>query len=405
MNTFIDMTTDLRGKWIILLALVFIRCGAEAALPPEKLTHHEVRADRLALPYDTHSAGNPARMVRRPSNASLQVPPGFRIDVYADDFDEPRNMALAPNGDVFVAESAGGRVTILRGKQRFVFAADLDQPFGLAFAPGFLYVGEESGIRRFPYAPGQTAARGASQKIAALPSGGHITRNLIFSRDGSKLYVAVGSTGNVEPDRNAMRAAISEMRPDGSASRIFASGLRNPVGLALEPKTNVLWTSVNERDGLGDELVPDYITDVRDGAFYGWPYAYIGANEDPRRKGERRDLVAKSVVPSVLFEAHSAPLGMVFYNGTMFPPEYRGNAFVAFHGSWNRSKLTGYKIVSVPFRNGHPAGGYDDFVTGWIANPSGKAWGRPVGLLVLADGSLLIADDGGNLIWRVTHAK
>jgi glucose/arabinose dehydrogenase len=315
-------------------------------------------------------------------------------------------MALAPNGDVFIAESGGGRISILRGKQRFTFASDLDGPFGLAFTNGWLYVGLESAVVRFSYTPGQTVARGQPQRIAVLPTGGHATRNVIFSRDGSKLYVAVGSEGNVNIESNPMRAAITEMRPDGRAARTFASGLRNPVGLALEPHSGVLWTSVNERDGLGDELVPDYITDVRDGAFYGWPYAYLGDNEDPRHAGERRDLVAKSVVPSVLFESHSAPLGMVFYTGTMFPPEYRGNAFVAFHGSWNRSTLTGYKVVSVPFRNGHPAGGYDDFVTGWIADARrGRAWGRPVGLLVMPDGSLLIADDGGNLIWRVSYSK
>ena len=385
------------------ISFLLLRCGADAAqsVTPPPRGHHEVRPDRLAKPYATRSAGNPADIIRRPANASLQVPAGFHVDVYASGFDEPRNMALAPNGDVFVAETGGGRVTILRGKQHFTFASDLDRPFGLAFTNGFLYVGLETAVIRFPYTPGQTLARGAPQKLLTLPSGGHSTRNVIFSRDGSKLYVAVGSNSNVSVERDPMRAAITEMRPDGSAARVFASGLRNPVGLAIEPHTGALWTSVNERDGLGDDLVPDYITEVRDGAFYGWPFAYIGAHEDPRHHGERPDLVAKAAVPSLLIESHSAPLGMLFYDGTMFPQQYRGNAFVALHGSWNRSTLTGYKVVSVPFKNGRPAGGYDDFVTGWITDPRGKAWGRPVGLLVLPDGSLLIADDGGNLIWRV----
>jgi len=404
MNTFIGENTDMLEKRFIILAFLFLRCGGEAMpAPPQPLAHHEVRIEQLPAPYATFSAGNPARIIRRPSNASLLLPPGFKATVYAEGLDDPRNMALAPNGDVFVAETAEGRITILRGQQRFEFASDLDHPFGLAFTNGFLYVGNESSVVRFPYAPGQTAARGPAQRLASLPSGGHSTRNVIFNRDRSKLYVAVGSEGNVNIERRPIRAAITEMNPDGSGARIFASGLRNPVGLAIEPRTQALWTSVNERDGLGDELVPDYITDVRDGAFYGWPYAYLGTHEDPRHAGERRDLVAKSIVPALLIESHSAPLGIVFYNGTMFPQQYRGNAFVALHGSWNRSTLTGYKVVSVPFRDGRPAGGYDDFVSGWIADPRGKVWGRPVGLLVLPDGSLLISDDGANLIWRVTY--
>ncbi|HJW96190.1 MAG TPA: sorbosone dehydrogenase family protein [Thermoanaerobaculia bacterium] len=395
------------SKRFILIVFLLIRCGADAQSPPPPQragAHHDVRPDPLAKPYATRSAGNPSSIIKRPANAQLQLPPGFHIAVYAEGFDEPRNMALAPNGDVFVAETAGGRISIVRGTHRYIYASGLDGPFGLAFRSGFLYVGEESAVIRFPYAPGDTGARGKAQHIATLPSGGHSTRNVIFSRDGSKLYVAVGSEDNVNIERDPIRAAITEMRPDGSASRVFASGLRNPVGLALEPTSGALWTTVNERDSLGDELVPDYVTDVRDGAFYGWPYTYIGLHQDPRL-GKRPDLAPKTVVPSLLIESHSAPLGLTFYTGTMFPPEYRGNAFVALHGSWNRSTLTGYKVISVPMRNGRPAGGYDDFVVGWIADPRGKVWGRPVGLLVLPDGSLLISDDGGDLIWRVSYSK
>jgi glucose/arabinose dehydrogenase len=219
------------------------------------------------------------------------------------------------------------------------------------------------------------------------------------------MYVSVGSASNVSPEE-PIRAAILEFNPDGTGRRVFAGGLRNPVGLAWQPGTNRLWTAVNERDGLGDDLVPDYITEVRDGAFYGWPYTYLGQHEDPRRKGERPDLVAKAIVPSVLLQAHSASLGLTFYDGKMFPPEYRGAAIVALHGSWNRTQRTGYKVISVPFRDGKPAGGYDDLVTGWSPDPyKREVWGRPVGVLVLRDGALLIADDGGNVIWRLTYLK
>jgi glucose/arabinose dehydrogenase len=220
------------------------------------------------------------------------------------------------------------------------------------------------------------------------------------------MYVAVGSRSNVNAGEEPIRAAITEYNPDGTGRRTFASGLRNPVGLAWEPTTNMLWTSVNERDGLGDDLVPDYITEVKPGAFYGWPYSYIGRNEDPRRRGERPDLVAKAVVPSVLIESHGAALGLLFYNGKMFPAEYNGDAFVALHGSWNRANRSGYKIIRVPFSSGKPAGGYDDFVVGWAPDPTSRqVWGRPVGLLVLGDGSLLVADDGAGVIWRVTYAR
>ena len=226
---------------------------------------------------------------------------------------------------------------------------------------------------------------------------------MIFTPDHSKLLVAVGSRSNVSPETDPMRAAITEMNPDGTGAKIFASGLRNPVGLAWNPADGHLWVSVNERDGLGDDLVPDYVTELGQGLFYGWPFAYIGTNEEPRRKGERPDLVRKSVVPSVLLQSHSAPLGMAFYDGTMFPAQYRGGAFVALHGSWNRSDRTGYKIIHIPFRNGKPTGGYDDFIVGWSDDPkSRRVWGRPVGVTILSDGSMLIADDGADMIWRVS---
>lgn len=393
-------------------ALSLLFCVAIAApcyAQSSALKHHEVRADKLPPPYHTPSAGNPPRVVSRPANARLHVPDGFTIGLWAEKLEDPRNMALAPNGDIFVAETAAGRISILRdtngdGKadRRSVFVSGQNEPFGLAFRGNHLYVGNTDAVMRFRYPEG-----GRPERLAALPSGGHSTRNVIFNRDGSKVYVAVGSRSNVSVESDEpKRAAITEMNPDGSGQRIFASGLRNPVGLAWNPADGTLWTAVNERDGLGDDLVPDYITEVRRGGFYGWPYSYIGRNVDPRRKGERPDLVAKAIVPSVLIQAHAAALGLVFYNGKMFPEKYRGGAFVALHGSWNRANRTGYSVIHVPFRNGKPLGGYDDFAIGWAPDPASKTvWGRPVGLLVLPDGSLLVSDDGAGVIWRVSYSR
>ncbi|HUP48952.1 MAG TPA: sorbosone dehydrogenase family protein [Thermoanaerobaculia bacterium] len=393
---------------LLLFSLLFA-CSSEAQ---PTLRHHEVRADRLPQPGHTASARNPPRVIDRPPDAKLHLPPRFSIAVWEEGFKEPRNMVLAPNGDVFVADSAANSVLVLRDEngdgnveQRFTFATGLSRPFGLAFGKDHLYVGNTDAVVRFAYRSGQTEASGDPERIAAVPPGGHWTRNLIFNRDKSKLYVAVGSRSNVSDESDQpIRAAITEMNPDGSGQRIYASGLRNPVGLAWSPHTGAVWTSVNERDGLGDDLVPDYITEVRPGGFYGWPWSYIGKNVDPRRKGERPEMVEKALVPTVLIQAHSAALGLVFYDGKMFPSRYRGGAFVALHGSWNRTLRTGYSVIHVPFRNGKPVGGYEDFVVGWAPDPAEKTvWGRPVGLLVLKDGSLLVSDDGSGVIWRVTH--
>jgi len=390
---------------------------AAAATKPAAMTsmkHYDVRADRLPAPFHTKSAGNPPKVVKRPANAQLAVPPGFRIDLWAEDFHDPRNMVLAPNGDVFVADSADGKIVILRDTNgdsvpdgRWTFADELNRPFGLAFRGNHLFVGNTDAVVRFDYTTGQTEAAAEPVRITPLPVGGHATRNVVFNRDGSKMYVAVGSASNVDDETSEpLRAAITEYNPDGTGKRTFASGLRNPIGLAWNPANGTLWTVVNERDGLGDDLVPDYATEVKDGAFYGWPFSYLGKNVDPRREGERPDLVARAIPPSLLFESHSAPITLAFYAHTSFPEQYRGGAFVALHGSWNRSLRTGYKVVHVPFRNGEPSGGYDDFVTGWAPDPeSDQVWGRPAGLLVLGDGSLLIADDGAGVIWRVTRSR
>lgn len=400
-----------------MVAFVGFSCAQSTmkTMSPSELRHYDIKLADLPAPQVLTGPRNQSRVIPKPDDAKLTVPGGFQIGVFAEgDFQQPRGMALAPNGDVFVTESQANRITILRDSnadgsvdERFVFATGLNRPFGMAFWTDYFYVGNINGVVRFKYKAGQTKAQGEPEKIADLPGGpGHWTRNVIFNQAGTKMYVSVGSASNVNAGEEPIRAAISEYHPDGSGHRIYASGTRNPVGLAFNPTTNELWAAVEERDLIGDDLVPEYVTSIKEGAFYGWPYAYLGQHEDPRRKGERPDLVAKAIVPDVLIQAHSAVLGMVFYDGKMFPSDYQGDAFVALHGSWNRASRTGYKIIRIKFKNGKPVGGYDDFVVGWmLAEDKPEVWGRPVGLLVLKDGSLLITDDGGQKIWRVSYSK
>lgn len=384
----------------------------------EKPTVHSVDPRTLPPPFATESARRNSRAIAQPANARLFVPEGFKVNVFAEGgFTYPRWMALAPNGDVFVADSRANSVIVLRDKnkdgvaeERSVFSNKLSQPFGMAFHKDWFYVANTDSIVRFKYKSGQTAAEGEPERIVELTAGGynqHWTRNILFSPDGTKMFVSIGSASNVSVEADARRAAISVYDPDGKNHRIYASGLRNPIGLAWNPKTGELWTAVNERDGLGDDLVPDYATSVKEGGFYGWPYSYIGQNEEPRRKGENPELVKKAIVPDVLFTSHVAALGIQFYTGKMFPKEYQADAFVAFHGSWNRQKLSGYKIVRIRFNNGKLVGNqFEDFVSGWLPDEnSNEVWGRPVGLLFLPDGSLLITDDGARKIWRVSYGK
>jgi glucose/arabinose dehydrogenase len=281
----------------------------------------------------------------------------------------------------------------------------LAAPFGMAFHDGYLYVGNTGSLVRYKYANGDMQAQGDPEKLMELPSGGHSTRNVIFNRAGSKMYVAVGSQSNNDAGEDCRRAAILEFNPDGSGYRVFASGIRNPVGLALQPGTDTLWTAMNERDNLGDDLVPDYATSVKDGGFYGWPYSYIGSNYDPRYVGAFPDLVKRTIVPDVLFPAHSAALGITFYTGTQFPQRYRNGGFVALHGSWNRSVASGYRVVFFPMMNGKP-GAIEDFLTGFLASDGTNGspitqWGRPVDVLTSRDGGLLVSDDSGNRIWKI----
>jgi glucose/arabinose dehydrogenase len=394
---------------------------------------------QLPAPFATPWYRKPTRVVPMPDGHQLTVPSGFSVNLFADKLQFARFMALAPNGDVFLAEPVRGegKITILRdadhdgvAETRETFAAGLNRPFGLAFWKDYLYVGNNDSVIRFTYQSGQTKAAGSPEKIADLPGSdtaldqdtanrlhidisqtrgyNHWTRNVIFNPAGTKLYVTIGSATNSTPENSPgqiERAAIHEYNPDGSAHRLYASGLRNPVGLAYFPGTSTLWTAVNERDQLGDDLVPDFITSVRAGGFYGWPYSYIGKHLDPTVEPQRPDLVKSAIVPDVLLPSHPAALGLIFYTGSQFPVEYRNAAFVALHGSINRSKLSGYSVIRVPFRGGKPSGPPENFLSGFIArdDEEKQAWGRPVGLLQLPDGSILVSDDGGNRVWRVSY--
>jgi glucose/arabinose dehydrogenase len=407
--------------------------------------HHITLAD-LPAPYRTASAGNVPQIARPPANAALSVPPGFTARLFVSGLSNPRILRVAPNGDIFVAETASNRIRILRAaegadtpSENQVFAEGLDQPFGIAFYPQgndpqWVYVANNNSVVRFAYHSGELKAAGKAEVV--VPSltqsqGGHSTRDVAFSRDGKRMFISVGSGSNAAEDlskktpgdiarweaehgRGAAwdtethRADILVTDPEGHEPlRPFATGIRNGVGIAVDPATGELWTSVNERDGLGDDLVPDYITRVREGGFYGWPWYYLGHHEDPRHAGERPDLAGQAIVPDVLLQAHSASLEMCFYTATKgaaaFPAEYRGDIFAAFHGSWNRGTRTGYKVVRVRLRDGVPTGEYEDFLTGFVTNER-SVWGRPVGVAMAQDGALLVAEDGNGTLWRIAHA-
>lgn len=407
--------------------------------------NHRVTLASLPAPFDTPAATNRPKVVDRPADAQLALPPGFHIDVFASQLQGPRKMLVAANGDVFVTEPSGGRVSVLHpsadGKTaagRDVYAQGLKQPFGLAFYPNaerprWLYVAETNRVVRFAFRTGDVKPRRDLEVVVAeLPSGvGHYTRDVAFSPDGSRMFVSVGSGSNVAEkmskktpaditaweaehglgaawDLETNRAAVLTFKVGSKKpAKIFADGIRNCVSLTVAPHTGDLWCTTNERDLLGDDLVPDYSTRVRQGGFYGWPWYYLGDNEDPRLKGDRPDLRGKVLVPDVLYQAHSAPLNLTFYTATSgssaFPPEYVGDAFATFHGSWNRGFRTGHKLVRVHMKDGVPTGDYEDFLTGFIVD-DGNAWGRPVATTVLHDGSLLMSDDGANLIYRISYA-
>jgi glucose/arabinose dehydrogenase len=405
---------------------------------PGKRRH--ITADALPAPYASPSVGNTVRVVRPPADAKLKVPPGFEIKEFAGGLSGPRLLRVAPNGDLFVAETAAGRIRVLRPSENGaaasvseVFASGLRGPFGIAFYPAgnpeWIYVGNTDSVVRFAYRDGDMKARGAPQTIVAqLPAGrGHSTRDVAFSKDGSKMFVSVGSASNDAEDMGRLdpagvrkweqdkpagsawgseteRADVLVFDPQGKGRRVFATGIRNCVGLAINPTTGDLWCSTNERDGFGDNLPPDYITRVREGGFYGWPWYYMGAHEDPQHAGERPDLKDKVIVPDVLIQPHSASLQLMFYTGDQFPAELKGSAFAAEHGSWNRATRTGYKIIRAIVKDGVPTGEYEDFVTGFVIDDT-SVWGRPVGVAQAKDGSLIFSEDGNGTIWRVSRSS
>ena len=397
-----------------------------------------IKPEDLPRPGATPSSANVSHVVPRPTATLPQVPAGFKIELFAKELSGPRQMRVAPNGDIFVAETRAGRIRVLRAADgdskpsaNEIYASGLNRPFGIAFFPSgnnpqWVYVANTDSVVRFPYRVGDIKAAGKPETVVAeLPHGyGHSTRDIAFTNDNKRMLISVGSAGNDGEGMGSApgglqswaskhplgaswgsetdRASVLMFDPDGKRLGVFATGIRNCVGLAVHPVSGDLYCSTNERDGMGDNLVPDYVTRVREGAFYGWPWFYIGSNEDPRHAGERPDLKGKVSVPDVLIQAHSASLGLTFYNGSAFPSEYQGDGFAAEHGSWNRSKRTGYKVIRIRLKDGIPTGEYQDFVTGFVINDS-DVWGRPVGVAVAHDGALLVSEDGNGTIWRVTR--
>ncbi len=392
-----------------------------------------IRPSDLPKPGATASSANVSHVVPRPASATPQVPAGFKVELLAAGLSGPREMRTAPNGDIFVAETRSGRIRVLRLSEdgskpvkNEIYADGLRQPFGIAFFPSdhpqWVYVANTDSVVRFRYQDGDLKAADKPETVVTeLPhAAGHSTRDIVFIEGGKRMLVSVGSASNdAEGNKDdpsddskpalgassgyeARRADVLSFSPDGTDAKIFATGIRNCVGLAVHPTTGDAYCSTNERDGFGDDLVPDYVTRVREGAFYGWPWFYIGSHEDPRHAGERPDLKDKVTVPDILIQAHSASLGLTFYDGNAFPSEYRGDGFAAEHGSWNRAKRTGYKVIRIRMKDGVPTGEYQDFVTGFVAGDS-DVWGRPVGVTVTRDGALLVSEDGNGTIWRITH--
>ncbi len=380
-------------------------------------TTRHIKVEDLPAPYATESATSGPKLVARPADAWPKAPQGFKVEQYATGLNNPRIIRTAPNGDFFLAETNGGDIKVFRGitkdgkpAQVQVFATGLNTPFGIAFYPlgndpQWVYVANMDSVVRFPYHNGDMTSTGPAQHLLDLPVGGHHrSRDVQFSPDGKTMFVSVGSHENVgDGPEEQNRADILALNPDGSGLRVYASGIRNAVGIAINPKTGELWCSVNERDGLGNDLVPDYITHVQEGGFYGWPWWYIGGNQDPRFPGKHPELKDKVITPDVILQPHFASLQMTFYEGKQFPAEYEGDIFAAEHGSWNRSPRAGYEVIRVPLhQTGHASGEYQDFLTGFVVDDD-SVWGRPVGVTVAPDGSLLVSDDGSGSIWRVVY--
>ncbi|MGD0682981.1 MAG: PQQ-dependent sugar dehydrogenase [Terracidiphilus sp.] len=399
----------------------------DAAHESPGIRRHLTVAD-LPAPAPQESVDNGPKIVPRPAGMLPNAPKGFKVELYAAGLDNPRLIRTAPNGDLFLAESETGKIKVFRGvspdgkaAQVSVFADGLHQPFGIAFYPAgahpaWVYIGNTDGIVRFPYKNGDLTATGPAQHLADLPGGGrlrgggHWTRDLVFSKDGTKLFASVGSHSNVDDadthPEEFHRADVLEFTPEGKFIKIYASGLRNCVGEAISPTTGELWCSTNERDGLGNNYPPDYITHVQEDGFYGWPWFLYGGPgggiQDPRHPGKHPELQSKVITPDILVNPHFASLEMIFYTGSQFPAEYKGDGFAAEHGSWNRAQRGGYEVIRLPMKNGHATGEYEDFLTGFVL-PDGTVWGRPVGVAEAKDGSLFVSDDGSRSIWHVIY--
>lgn len=427
----------------IILITVLCSCSQKKPDPAKAYTVSNSSNQQIKLdpPYSTKAVRNYCKVIGWQKGEMPAAPAGFKVSLYASGLDNPRNIYVAPNGDVFASQAttemkgimkigadiigAGGSENLNKSPNNIilfrdtngdgipdtksVFLSGLNQPYGMVILGDWFYVANTDGLWRYPYKIGQTKINGSGTKILSLPAGGynnHWTRNLRANADGSKIYVSVGSGTNTAEkglENEVRRADVLEINPDGTGERVYASGLRNPAGIDIQPGTTALWAAVNERDNLGDNIVPDYLTSVKPGGFYGWPWAYFGAHEDPTHKNERPDMVKKAIVPDVALGSHTASLGLAFYDADKFPARFKGGAFIGQHGSWNSSTLVGYKVVFVPFVNGKPTGKLEDFLTGFIADAAKKeVHGRPVGVAVAKDGSLLVADDSGNRIWRVS---
>ena len=382
---------------ILLIAVITIISAESQELP--------VNWQELPEPYHTQSAVNPPQVISKPELASLRLPPGFKVEEYLTGFKRPRYLLLGSDNEILLSDMDAGIVYAIKNKKIKKLIENLNQPYGLALYKEWLYVAEANSVKRYAY-DHESLTISMGKEIISLQNhaSGHTTRTLLFDDVENKLYLSVGSASNVRLGEHPIRAAISRYNPDGSGHEIFASGIRNGVGLRWYPDTHDLWVTSHERDGLGDDLPPDYFTKVQSGGFYGWPYAYIGPHEDPRHKGVAPDKVKQTLYPSVLLGGHVGPLDFIFYTAEQFPVRYHGGAFIAFHGSWNRSKLNGYKVAFIPFKDGKPLSGPEDFLTGWMLDQNRReVWGRPAGLLQMPDGSLLISDDGAGKIWRVSY--
>ncbi|SMN10993.1 L-sorbosone dehydrogenase [uncultured Candidatus Thioglobus sp.] len=392
----------------LLVVYALLSCIATHVIANEQ-NPYPVNWEKLPSPYHTKSAINPSRIIPRPENTTLSVPDGFIVTEYLAGFAAPRFMLLGPDNEILLSDMEAGIIYVIKDKKAHPLIKYLENPYGLALYKEWLYVATSNAVWRYPYQSQKNV--GQRERIISLQkyNSGHITRSIVFDETTEKLYLSVGSKSNVAAGEPPIRAAISRYNPDGTGFELFATGIRNPIALQWSPFPHagkkILWTTSHERDGLGDDLVPDYLTEVKQGAFYGWPYAYIGPHEDPRHANVAPDKVSQTRYPDVLLGGHVGVMEMIFYTGTKFPEKYQNGAFLALHGSWNREKRAGYKIVFVPFKAGRPQTGPSDFLTGWMLSEDTKeVWGRPVGILQMPDGSLLISDDGAGKLWQVNYA-